>query len=133
MEQGKTILIVDDSEPVVMLLKEFLRIKGFTVLPALSGIKALNILQHSSPDLVLLDLMMPEMDGFEVLSSIRKNKETSQLKVFMLTACSEPEFRQKAMDLGADGYLTKPVNLSELSKVLESVKEPVTGQVAAFE
>ncbi len=133
MEQGKTILIVDDSEPVVMLLKEFLRIKGFSVLSALSGMKALNILQQSSPDLVLLDLMMPGMDGYEVLSAIRKNKKTSHLRVFMLTACSELKFRQKAMDLGADGYLTKPVNLTELGRVLESVNEPVTGQIATFE
>lgn len=128
MGQGKTILIVDDSEPVIMLLKELLRIKGFTVLTALLGMKALNILQHSSPDLVLLDLMMPGMDGFEVLAAIRKKEETGHLRVFMLTACSEPELRKKATDLGADGYLTKPVNLNQLTSVLESVMEPGMAQ-----
>lgn len=132
MGPGKTILIVDDSEPVVLLLKELLRIKGFTVLSALSGVKALSILQHSSPDLVLLDLMMPGMDGFEVLSAIRKSEETGHLRVFMLTANSEPELRKKAIDLGADGYLTKPVNLNQLNSVLLSVMEPLTAQTTTF-
>jgi len=105
-----TILIVDDLEANIRLLEAKLLTEYYNVITASSGKKALEILQKEKIDVVLLDGMMPEMDGFETCKRIKSHPDTTHIPVVMVTALSEIEDRVKGLEAGADEFLTKPVN-----------------------
>jgi two-component system cell cycle response regulator len=105
-----TILVVDDLEPNVKLLEAKLLSEYYTVLTAYSGKQALEILNNNKIDVVLLDVMMPEMDGYETCRRIKANPSTTHVPVVMVTALSEVEDKVKGLEAGADEFLTKPVN-----------------------
>jgi two-component system, cell cycle response regulator len=104
------ILVVDDVPANVRLLEAKLAAEYFEVVTASSGDEALKIIEKQAPDIVLLDVMMPGMDGFEVCTRIRANPKTQFLPVVMVTALSDPVDRVRGLDCGADDFLTKPVN-----------------------
>jgi two-component system cell cycle response regulator len=108
------ILIVDDIELNINLLEANLLNEYYTVFTADSGKKALNILANVKIDVILLDVMMPDMDGFETCRKIKSNSSTVHIPVIMVTALSEIEDRVKGLEVGADEFLTKPVNDTEL-------------------
>lgn len=105
-----TVLVVDDLEPNVKLLEARLLGEYYTVLTANSGQKALDILKQNKVDIVLLDVMMPEMDGFTTCKMIKKDPETTHIPVVMVTAMSDIESRIKGLEAGADEFLTKPID-----------------------
>lgn len=105
-----TILVVDDLDANIRVLEAKLLVEYYNVLTATSGKQALEILSANKVDIVLLDGMMPEMDGFETCKRIKANPETAQIPVVMVTALSEVEDRVKGLESGADEFLTKPVN-----------------------
>jgi diguanylate cyclase (GGDEF)-like protein len=108
------ILIVDDEPHIRRILQFLLEQEGFAVQMAGDGEEALSILEKELPDLILLDVMMPKMDGFSVLERIRANFETSRLPVIMLTAKGESAEKVRGLKGGANDYLTKPFNHEEL-------------------
>jgi adenylate cyclase len=108
------ILVVDDTAKNVKLLADLLSAKGYSVVTAESGRDALAQLEAERPDLVLLDVVMPEMSGYEVCEKIRANPATRILPVVMVTALDPGEERVKGLDAGADDFLTKPINRAEL-------------------
>jgi len=108
------ILVVDDTPKNVKLLADLLSVKGYAVATASSGLEALVKVETEKPDLVLLDVVMPEMSGYEVCRKIRENPETGILPVIMVTALDPGEERIKGLDAGADDFLTKPINQAEL-------------------
>lgn len=110
----KKILAVDDERSIVRLIQINLERQGFQVITAYDGKEALLKLEAEKPDLVVLDVMMPYMDGFEVLQNIRKNTATRDLPVIMLTAKAQDSDVFKGYSGGADLYLTKPFNPLEL-------------------
>ncbi|HUG36137.1 MAG TPA: response regulator [Candidatus Limnocylindrales bacterium] len=108
------ILVVDDTPQNVKLLADLLGVKGYAVVTASSGPQALEVLAAERPDLVLLDVMMPGMTGYEVCQRIRSDPTTGILPVVMVTALDPAQERIKGLDAGADDFLTKPVNQAEL-------------------
>ncbi len=113
-ERPGRILVVDDAEPNRELIGEYLEQAGHTVLTAASGAEALLLLQRTPVDVVLLDIMMPLMDGYQVCERLRQNYMTRLLPVVLVTSLDERTDRIRAMDAGADDFLTKPVDQMEL-------------------
>jgi two-component system cell cycle response regulator len=116
-----TILVVDDIETNIKLLTAKLLKEYYTVLTANSGKEALAILKKEKIDIILLDVMMPEMDGFEVCKIIKTNSETTHIPVVMVTALSDIDDRVKGLEAGADEFLTKPINDTALFVRLKSL------------
>ena len=114
-----SILVVDDEEHILNFLSVKLKSAGYDVLTAPNGLQALDIVRSKEPDLVVLDLLMPHMDGLETLKKIRT---LSTAPVIILTAKDEDEDKIRGLRLGADDYLTKPFNPDELVARIEAVK-----------
>ena len=108
------ILVVDDEEHIQELLKFNLENNGFRVICADNGLDALRIAREEIPQLVLLDLMLPKMDGYEVCKEIRKDNSISNMPIIMLTAKGEELDKILGLELGADEYLAKPFSIREL-------------------
>ncbi|MDO3408798.1 response regulator transcription factor [Saccharibacillus sp. CPCC 101409] len=106
------ILVVDDDEKIISMLRRGLAFEGYEVHTAPNGAEGLKLMRSTDPDLLVLDVMMPELDGFEVVRRLRE--AGSGVPVLMLTAKDELENRVKGLDLGADDYLVKPFALEEL-------------------
>jgi len=113
-----TVLVVDDEPRLVDVVRMNLEMGGYRVLGAFDGAEALEKLKQDLPDLVVLDVMMPEMDGFETLRRIR---EVSNLPVIMLTVRNEPADRIKGLEIGADDYLSKPFDPRELQSRIKAL------------
>jgi len=105
------ILVVDDELSIIKFLRANLEAKGYEVLVAVNGAEALQIFEMELPDLVILDIMMPEVNGFEVC---RRLREWSQIPIIMLSAKGDESDKVKCLELGADDYLTKPFGVEEL-------------------
>ena len=108
---SRTLLVVEDERPLAETLRFNLEMEGYRVRTAEDGVEGLSMARALQPDLVLLDLMLPRMDGLDVLRGIR---EHSQAPVLLLTARTSEADRVKGLDLGADDYITKPFSLAEL-------------------
>ena len=102
------VLIVDDVPTNVMLVQAILKKEGYTLLTCDSGTKALRIANEKHPNLILLDIMMPEMDGYEVLQHLKSNPETTDIPVIIMSALSDMQSIVKGYQLGATEYVTKP-------------------------
>ena len=112
------ILVADDDAPILRLVRAKLQADGYSVLTALNGQEALELFERERPDLVILDLMMPIVDGFETMQRIR---QASNVPIILLTARSGPQDKVRGLDLGADDYVTKPFNPDELSARVAAV------------
>ena len=115
------ILVVDDTEANLKLLRALLKGAGYEVLTASSGTDGLKASASEGPDLILLDIMMPDLTGFEVCQRLRSAAETRHTPVVFLTALHEMEDHMKAMDVGGDDILTKPINKLELLTRVKSL------------
>ena len=115
---SKTILVVDDEKRILSLLKSYLEQQGFQVVTALNGKEAIFVARHEKPDLIILDIMMPEMDGFEFMRQHRKERETP---IILLTAKVEEGDKVIGLELGADDYVTKPFSPRELTSRVRAV------------
>jgi CheY-like chemotaxis protein len=117
-----SVLIVDDEPDNLEVIADSLRFFGMTVEVATNGIAALDILliQRRCPSLIMLDLSMPKMDGWETLKHIRANPVTRSIPVMALSAHAMPGDRKRALDVGFDGYMSKPVNIPTLMRDLRT-------------
>lgn len=122
--ERRRILVVDDEERMVRFIRLNLEHDGFHVVEAFNGKQALQQLRDATPDLILLDIMMPDLDGFEVLKMIR---EISSVPVIMLTAKGEEDDRVRGLELGADDYITKPFSPREMVSRVKAVLRRVEG------
>lgn len=126
----KTILVVDDEERLVSLLEAYLSQAGFRVRTAGDGLQALRVAEQQPPDLIVLDVMMPEMDGYEFMRLYRRERN---VPIILLTAKVEPDDRIIGLELGADDYLTKPFRPRELLARIRAVLRRVGSSEPAAE
>ena len=126
----KKILVVDDERHIVRLVEVTLPRAGYDVVSAYDGVEALEKIAAEKPEMIILDVMMPRMDGFEVLKELRAKAETKDIPVIMLTAKAQDADIFKGWSSGVDSYLTKPFNPRELlafvERILQSLEHPAT-------
>ena len=131
---GRRIVVVDDEPSVRMICDFNLRAAGMDVREAANGREALSLIADEVPDLVLLDVMMPELDGWELARQLQRDPRTRELPIVFLTARAERADRELAADLGAVGYVLKPFDPIELSGTIEDVFERLArGERSALE
>jgi two-component system, LuxR family, sensor kinase FixL len=115
----RQILVVDDDPNSLDIVRTFLEAKGFTVATAINGQEALAMLENVRPALILLDVMMPGMDGWEVARVVKNHPEFGDVRVVMLTARSDFADKHEGLRAGADDYIVKPIKLDELVERVE--------------
>ncbi len=116
-----SILVVDDEKDIIELVRYNLEKEGFTVQGAMDGESGLSIARHEHPDIIIIDLMLPGIDGLEVCRSLRTDSHTAAIPLIMLTAKSEETDRVLGLELGADDYVTKPFSPRELTARIKAV------------
>ncbi len=124
MPDAKKVLIVDDEPHILRSLGFVLKKAGYGVLEARSGVEALDVIQQERPDLVFLDIMMPELDGYDVCRRIKSRDDLARTYVIILTAKGQQADREQGLAAGADEYMTKPFSPS---RALERVQAALQG------
>ncbi|MCZ2126257.1 MAG: response regulator [Anaerolineales bacterium] len=119
MAKQKTVMIIEDEADAAELFSEMMRINGFRVIKMFSSAPAIPIIAQEKPDLILLDIMMPDISGLEVLRYIRREPSLSSIPVIILSAKSMPNDIKVGLDAGASMYLTKPVGFQDLKDAVE--------------
>ncbi|MFH1238826.1 MAG: response regulator, partial [bacterium] len=123
VSSGGRILITDDEPLIVALIKNILQEKSYTVLEAFDGYQALDLAEKENPDLILLDIVMPGMDGYEVVHKLKENAKTRDIPIAIISVRKIEEDKKKGLRLGAAKYLTKPFKVADLVKEIEEVLE----------
>lgn len=121
---AKTVLVVDDDQPISELVRLVLETRGYNIRVAFDGKNALKLARRFRPDLMVLDIMMPGIHGFDVLKFLKEDPDLSGIKVVILTARALEVDRQKALEGGADAYLTKPIRLADLLDTVNGLLFP---------
>jgi two-component system phosphate regulon response regulator PhoB len=119
----KTVLVVEDEADAAELFAEMMRVSGFRVLKTFSSTPAINMLKEEKPDLVILDVMMPDVSGLEVLRYMRREPDLQRIPVIVVSAKSMPADVKTGLEAGASVYLTKPVGFTDLRGAVEQVMQ----------
>jgi len=112
--EGKLILVADDEPAIVRMVQVRLEKLGYRVITADDGVVALEQIRAHKPDFVVLDIMMPRMDGFEVLQAVKNDPELEGVRVLVLTTKAEKQDYQQGFEAGADGYVVKPFDMEQI-------------------
>ncbi len=118
------LLIAEDNDTIVQTYSEYLQAIGYRVIVAHNGIEAVEKTLETRPNLVLMDIQMPQMDGLEAINRIRADQEVAHIPIIALTALAMPGDRQRCFDAGANGYLSKPVSLVDLTTTIRGLLAP---------
>jgi DNA-binding NarL/FixJ family response regulator len=116
----KRLLVVDDDPNLVLLVKDYLEFRGYEVVAASNGLEALEVMRRLTPDLVICDVMMPEMDGYTFVQTLRSDRATDWIPVIFLSARGQTADRVRGLNTGADAYLVKPFEPEELVAQVEA-------------
>ena len=116
---GKTILIVEDEPRNLKLLHDLLQRFGYEILEALDGEQGVKLAGERMPDLILMDIMMPKMDGLEATRIIKANTKTKHIPIIALTSYAMKGDREKTVEAGCDGYIAKPIDIKEVLSAIE--------------
>jgi DNA-binding NarL/FixJ family response regulator len=120
VKDRRRLLLIDDDPNLILLVKDYLEFRGYEVLTADNGKEALNLLSLNLPDMIICDIMMPEMDGYALIENVRQDQRTSWIPVLFLSARGQSQDRIKGLNLGADVYMVKPFEPEELVAQVES-------------
>lgn len=130
MPDKKIVLVIDDEPFIVDMITTFLRLKGYEVRSAFNGQDGLTLIPLEKPDVLLLDLMLPDIEGFEICQRVRAMPDFAQMPILIVSARNEPESKTRAAKVGANGYLTKPIRMldliAEMEKILSAPPAPPT-------
>jgi len=118
---AQTILIIDDDIDTLKLVGIMLERKGFRILASTTGNKGLQLAKDEHPDLILLDIMIPDIDGYEIARTVRSNSDTETIPIIMFTARSQVDDKVEGLEAGADAYITKPARPRELFAQVNSI------------
>jgi DNA-binding NarL/FixJ family response regulator len=118
--EQKQLLLIDDDPNLILLVKDYLEFRGYAVNTAGNGREALDMLDASSPDMIICDVMMPEMDGYAFVKQVRENPDTEWIPILFLSAKGQSQDRVKGLNTGADVYMVKPFEPEELVAQVES-------------
>jgi CheY-like chemotaxis protein len=118
---NKNILIIDDSNTNLVLLESLFRRNGYRVFSAINGREGLDLLKKNIPDLIFLDLKMPEIDGFEFMRLLKKNTDWANIPVVILSAISDKETIIQSIEMGVVDYLTKPLEIEKVISLTKSI------------
>ncbi len=124
------ILVVDDEPDLLLLLEEHLTQEGYTVITATTGMQAISKAREEQPDIILLDVMMPGVSGFDVCNILQDFPETAAIPIIFLTAVAETKRKVMGLNLGADDYITKPFDLHELAARVQAALRPRRNQTS---
>jgi DNA-binding NarL/FixJ family response regulator len=116
----KRLLVVDDDPNLVLLVKDYLEFRGYEVVAASNGLEALEVMRRLTPDLIICDVMMPEMDGYTFVQTLRSDRATDWIPVIFLSARGQTADRVRGLNMGADAYLVKPFEPEELVAQVEA-------------
>ncbi|MDY7023729.1 MAG: response regulator transcription factor [Cyanobacteriota bacterium] len=119
-EETRRLMLVDDDPNLVLLVRDYLEFRGYEVSTAENGVKALELLESQLPDLIICDIMMPEMDGYTLVKHIREDPRTDWIPVLFLSAKGQSQDKVKGLNTGADVYIVKPFEPEELVAQVES-------------
>lgn len=119
-KDSKKLLLIDDDPNLILLVKDYLEFRGYQVMTAENGREALDILEQNIPDMIICDVMMPEMDGYALVNHIREEPRTNRIPVLFLSAKGQSQDRVKGLNQGADVYMVKPFEPEELVAQVES-------------
>ena len=119
-KDSKKLLLIDDDPNLILLVKDYLEFRGYQVMTAENGREALDILEQHVPDMIICDVMMPEMDGYALVNHIREEPRTKRIPVLFLSAKGQSQDRVKGLNEGADVYMVKPFEPEELVAQVES-------------
>jgi two-component system cell cycle response regulator DivK len=117
----KKILIVEDNEKNRILVRDILRHFGYETVEAINGEEGIRLTQEHRPDLILMDMQMPIMDGGKAIKALRADSETENTKIIALTSFAMKGDRERVTEMGADDYMSKPINIKKLMKMIERI------------
>jgi DNA-binding NarL/FixJ family response regulator len=120
VRENKRLLLIDDDPNLILLVKDYLEFRGYEVVTAENGREALEVLEQEIPDMIICDVMMPEMDGYTLVDHVRQDPRTSWIPVLFLSAKGQSQDRVKGLNTGADVYMVKPFEPEELVAQVES-------------
>lgn len=129
MSDAKTILVVEDEPDTLLALKDRLEMEGYRVVTAVDGMEALEVLPEARPALILMDVMMPRMNGYQLCRKIKSREEWSRIPVILVTAKSQESDRYWGKESGCDDYVTKPF---EMDDVIERIREKIRSHPQGF-
>lgn len=120
VRENKRLLLIDDDPNLILLVKDYLEFRGYEVITAENGREALEVLGQDIPDMIICDVMMPEMDGYKFVNLVREDERTSWIPVLFLSAKGQSQDRVKGLNIGADVYMVKPFEPEELVAQVEA-------------
>ena len=129
MSEQKKIVIVEDEPDTAEMFAEMMRLSGYEVLKSYGGTPAIALISHEIPDAVVLDVMMPDLSGLEVLRFLRRDPRLAKIPVIVVSAKSLPSDIKNGLDAGANIYLTKPVAFQDLNDAVREVIKPLSDDV----
>ncbi|HYA36087.1 MAG TPA: response regulator [Candidatus Binataceae bacterium] len=128
--RNSRVMVVDDDPDTLTILAHYLKREGFATVEAPSGFECLRLIRETPVDVILLDLMMPQMDGFQVLRALKNNPDTAEIPVIMITARDDIDARAEGMNLGVSDFLAKPVFRRQLANRVRAQLEMVSASRA---
>ena len=120
VREHKRLLLIDDDPNLILLVKDYLEFRGYEVITAENGREALEVLEQEIPDMIICDVMMPEMDGYAFVNQVRQEERTSWIPILFLSAKGQSQDKIKGLNIGADVYMVKPFEAEELVAQVEA-------------